>query len=294
MLEHGDVCMEVSESVYSLVNEAINIIEHNLIELNDVCHAPKEIYLRRTVAPINNGSRYVISGNIRAWYEFFLEAATIGALVTDMYSIVNEQLNYLLDNTSLAKIRIGIDFDIWNDFSQSTMYCKLIKDMSILTPVERMVHETFTVLFVSDLLVQRELVRHRKASFAGESTRYCNYSLDKFDNQIAVLKPCFLNEDTEVYNEWKLGCEEAEKSYFILLNEGCTPQEARDVLPVATKCDTVVTTNLTEWRHIFNLRACDATGPAHPKMKEIMIPCMKEVRKLYPFAFGDLIAADEK
>ena len=156
-----------------------------------------------------------------------------------------------------------------------------------------MVHETFSVLFTSDLLIQRELVRHREASFAGESTRYCNYSLDKFGNEITVIKPCFCDEESTMYKEWKMAMADSEIHYFELIKLGATPQEARDALPVATKCDTVVTTNLSEWKHIFNLRACDSTGPAHPKMKEIMIPLFKEMREKYPFAFGDMIASDE-
>ena len=131
--------------------------------------------------------------------------------------------------------------------------------------------------FTSDLLIQRELVRHREASFAGESTRYCNYSLDKFGNEITVIEPCFLEEDTEAYGEWKNGCEEAEKYYFSLLNQGLTPEKARDVLPAATKCDTVVTANIREWIHILELRALGTTGKSHPKMLEIMVPLAKEL-----------------
>ena len=64
-------------------------------------------------------------------------------------------------------------------------------------------------------------------------------------------------------------------------------------MPTSVKADIVMTTNLTEWKHIFNLRACDSTGPAHPQMKEVMIPLFKEMREKYPFAFGDMVAADE-
>ena len=96
-----------------------------------------------------------------------------------------------------------------------------------------------------------------------------------------------------VYEEWKHSCETAERSYFKLLEYGAKPQEAGDVLPTSVKADIVMTTNLAEWKHIFNLRACDSTGPAHPQMKEVMIPLFKEMREKYPFAFGDMVAADE-
>ena len=117
----------------------------------------------------------------------------------------------------------------------------------------------------------------RVFSFAQESTRYCNYSKGKFGNEITVIKPCFWNEDTEVFNEWKMGCEESEKSYFILLNEGATPQEARDVLPTSVKADIIMTTNIREWIHILELRALGTTGKPHPQMEEVMIPLAKEL-----------------
>ena len=80
----------------------------------------------------------------------------------------------------------------------------------------------------------------------------------------------------------------AEKAYFELLNEDAKPQEARAVLPQSVKADIALTTNLYEWRHIFNLSACDATGPAHPQMKEIMVPLFEEKCVEYPKIFGTL------
>ena len=144
-----------------------------------------------------------------------------------------------------------------------------------------------------------ELVRMRDCSFAQESTRYCNYANGKFSNEITVILPCFFdtgmgtNSNSLVYKEWESACKNAEASYFKLLEYGAKPQEARDVLPTSVKADIVMTTNLAEWKHIFNLRACDSTGPAHPQMKEVMIPLFKEMREKYPFAFGDMVAADE-
>jgi thymidylate synthase (FAD) len=199
-----------------------------------------------------------------------------------------ELYNSLLKEFPLFEDRYTYDNSV---ASRGVHFCKNV-DVSKLSESERMVHETMSVLFTSDLLIQRELVRHREASFAGESTRYCNYSLDKFGNEITVIKPCF-EEGSEAYNEWLLSCKESERSYFALLNLGVAPQLARDVLPASTKCDTVVTANLSEWKHIFDLRACDATGAAHPKMKQIMIPLLKEVRPKYEFAFSNLITSDD-
>ena len=287
MLEHASLVLEVGVQEYALI-ETLRSFMENMIE-ND--NENRKCYLRYTNRIDAEGIEYhyIVSGNIRAWYEFMQYANSVNGLPVDLYNLINDNVNNIFD--------IDVkDFDsvVFDVCEPDEFYAKVITDISTLSNEERMVHEDITVIFTSDLLIQRELVRHREASFAGESTRYCNYSLDKFDNQITVIKPCFWNEDSEIYGEWKQSCEEAEKSYFILLNEGATPQQARDVLPAATKCDTVVTANLKEWKHIFNLRACDSTGPAHPKMKEIMIPLFKELRSdKYNFAFGDMYAADE-
>ena len=252
MLEHGDICMEVSELAYDLMDDAIHVIEHNVAEINGTCHIPKKIFLRRTVTTLkDNSTRCIISGNIRAWYEFFLEAAAIGALPVGMYTIVNEQLGYILDSTKLASMDIGIDFDFWH-IDQSAMYYKLIEDMSILTSTERMVHETISVLFTVDRGVTHEMVRMRDCSFAQESTRYCNYNLGKFGNEITIIKPCFWEEDSEAYKSWMCGCQLSENEYIFMTRDLKIPaQQARDVLPTSVKAEIVMTTNLLEWNHML-------------------------------------------
>ena len=191
------------------------------------------------------------------------------------------------------------DFVTFDMYDEDDFHAKVVTDMNQLTDEERMVHETFSVLFTVDRGVTHELVRMRDCSFAQESTRYCNYANGKFGNEITVILPCFFdtgmgtNSNSLVYKEWESACKNAEASYFKLLEYGAKPQEARNVLPTSVKADIVMTTNLAEWKHIFNLRACDSTGPAHPQMKEVMIPLFKEMRNKYPFAFGNMIAADE-
>lgn len=134
----------------------------------------------------------------------------------------------------------------------------------------------------------------RDASFGQESTRYCNYQKGKFGGEITVIKPVFFEEGSEEYEVWKEGCKCAEMSYILLTQKlGVVAQEARDVLPQSVKADIAVTTNCYEWRHIFNLRACDATGPAHPQMKEIMVPLFLEEREQLPALFGHLKLKDE-
>lgn len=150
-------------------------------------------------------------------------------------------------------------------------------------------HCSFTVKFIVDRGISHELVRHRLASFAQESTRYCNYSKDGFGGEITVISPCFLTPGTDGYELWYQGCYDAEKAYFGMLNWGCTPQEARAVLPNSLKTEVCMTADLREWRHFFKLRAADATGTAHPQMKEVTVPLLKELKQLIPIVFDDIV-----
>lgn len=131
-------------------------------------------------------------------------------------------------------------------------------------------HLTHTVRFVCDRGVSHELVRHRVASFAQESTRYCNYSKDKFGNEITVIRPCFWGKDSAELGEWEVSCRQSEYAYFNLLKEGATPQEARSVLPNSLKTEIMITATEEEWQHIINLRYIGTTGAPHPQMKQVM------------------------
>lgn len=148
-------------------------------------------------------------------------------------------------------------------------------------------HYNVSVLFVCDRGVSHEIVRHRIASYAQESTRYCNYSEGKFDEQITVIKPCFFNcnNENDHYYDWKIAMNQAEDRYIELVKNGAAPQEARSVLPSSLKTELVMTTNLREWRHFFKLRTAEG---AHPQMREIAIPLLKEFKQLIPVVFDDI------
>jgi len=151
-------------------------------------------------------------------------------------------------------------------------------------------HYSITVRIVCDRGVSHEIVRHRIASYSQESTRYCNYSKDRFSNEITVIEPCFwdrsTNEGRERYEVWKKSMEEAEKKYFKLLELGAAPQEARSVLPNSLKTELVVTMNIREWRHFIKLRTSEA---AHPQIREIAIPLLKKFKELIPVLFEDIM-----
>lgn len=157
-------------------------------------------------------------------------------------------------------------------------------------------HGCISVLFTVDRGITHELVRHRVADFAQESTRYCNYSKGKFGNDITVIDiepgiriEAKKDEDVvKILNEWYRACEDAQRHYMNMLNYGASPQIARSVLPTSTKSDITVTANYREWRHILNLRAVGTTGKPHPQMLEVMIPLLKELQQKLPVMFDDI------
>lgn len=146
-------------------------------------------------------------------------------------------------------------------------------------------HEKITVLFIVDRGISHEIVRHRVGSYSQESTRYCNYSADKFGNEITVIEPYFFTGDDEKYEIWKKACEQMEAGYFALMEAGAQPQEARSILPNCLKTEIVVTYNLREWRHFFRMRA---TAPAHPQMRQVAIPLLKAFQQAFPELFSDI------
>ncbi|MDO5388622.1 MAG: FAD-dependent thymidylate synthase [Clostridia bacterium] len=150
-------------------------------------------------------------------------------------------------------------------------------------------HEKITVRFICDRGVTHELVRHRLASYSQESTRYCNYTNDKFGNELTFIKPCFWDEATEdgkaKMDLWKKSMENIENEYNELIRIGAKPEEARSILPNSLKTEIVVTMNLRSWRHFFKLRTAQA---AHPQIRQIACELLDELKIKLPVLFGDL------
>lgn len=176
-----------------------------------------------------------------------------------------------------------------------------LKDLEYICEPTEFHERRVTVHFVCDRGVSHEFVRHRVMSFAQESTRYCNYSKDKFGNELTFIKPCWLDIPTGQYVYWdgdwcdvdkmKIQLPEgehkdidaflwtlnnAETHYTLLINSGWKPQEARAVLPNSLKTELVVTGFISDWNHFFDLRARGTTGAPHPQAKELAEPLMKE------------------
>lgn len=147
-------------------------------------------------------------------------------------------------------------------------------------------HEKVSVRFICDRGVSHEIVRHRIASYSQESTRYCNYSKDKFGKEITVIKPLFWKEDSQEYKVWYDAMLHSEQAYQQLMQMGAKPQEARSILPNSLKTEIVVTMNLREWRHFFKLRTA---VNAHPQMREIACMALDTLKKEIPIIFDDIV-----
>ena len=146
-------------------------------------------------------------------------------------------------------------------------------------------HAFITVRIICDRGVSHEIVRHRLASYTQESTRYCNYSKGKFGSEITVIAPCFWDENDEKYKLWIKAMTLVEETYNKLILLGASAQEARSVLPNSLKTEIVVTMNLREWLHFFELRTAKA---AHPQMREIATPLLEEFKKQLPAIFSSI------
>jgi len=184
-------------------------------------------------------------------------------------------------------------------------------------------HEKVTVRIICDRGISHEIVRHRVASYSQESTRYCNYVKGKYGGEITTIEPFFFpkdapqksveypsqwwnDDDIDVqpfitkkrwlylneFDVWFMAGLFTEWAYSILINKfGRTPEEARSVLPNSLKTEIIVTYNLREWRHFFEMRC---SRGAHPQIREIVIPLLQEFQKRIPVIFDDFEINEEK
>ena len=178
-----------------------------------------------------------------------------------------------------------------------------IDDLQYLCEPTEFHAKRITVHFVCDRGISHEFVRHRVMSFAQESTRYCNYSKDKFGNELTYICPCWLDYDrvqelTEIANRdnkevYRMGHDESlsmeerglcsfvydmsnhEHGYLFQISVGWKPQEARAVLPNALKTELVMTGFVSDWEHFFKLRD---EGSAHPQARELVHPLHEEFK----------------
>ena len=232
MFEHANFVFQVDEGVY-----------HTLTGYK---------YLNYSIEELENGTeRYLVSGNLRAIVES-QEPVLLSVLgQTDPDLIYDGEFQMLLITDE---------------------YCKIV-DIDKIPNIQEHAYKTHKYLtfhFICDRGVTHEIVRHRPASYAQESTRYCNYTKDKFGGEITFIKPSHWDSLSDCARQGYINalstCEEV---YYRLINSGQTPQQARAVLPNALKTELIMTANCEEFDHFFDLRSRGTTGAPHPDMKAL-------------------------
>lgn len=146
-------------------------------------------------------------------------------------------------------------------------------------------HESITIKAITSRSVSHQLVRHRIASYSQESQRYCNYSKDKFNDEITVIEPAQFREGSEEYKMWESSMSEVESSYFELLEMGASPENAREVLPNSTKTEIIITMNIRSWRNFFKTRL-DIT--AQLQIRQLANLILKEFKENIDILFDDI------
>ena len=159
-----------------------------------------------------------------------------------------------------------------------------LDDLKYICEPTKFHEKRYTFKVTTSIGVTRELNRHRVNSIAESSTRYCNYSKDKFGNEVTFCLPNWIKttEYAEINDEERIffrNCRHAEYDYLELLNKGWQPQQAREVLPLCTATEAVYTAFKSDWKHFFDLRYFESTGKVHPNMKELATLMLKECEK---------------
>ena len=262
MLEHGSFCFEIDYGVYRSMQDAINLLQDY--------HGFKS-FIRFTY-----DERVLMSGNVRAWRDLFHHLIEYIGLPDCFESFIKE--NPVLFPEYQDEVFVAANI--------GSIRPVLVDELK--SEDEYLTHCDVTVRFVVDRGISHELVRHRPASFAQESTRYCNYGADKFGGQITFIIPEFFQYGSPEWNLWKSQMESAEEAYLAMMEHGVTPEKARSVLPNSLKTEVIMTANCAEWKHFFRLRACNVTGKAHPQMLEVAQPLLDDFKKTINIVFDDL------
>lgn len=264
MLEHYRFIMKVPYDIYSV------------IELTD------HPYINMTHCEYRLEDRYLISASARGIYEMCenSNAEHHGVLPTAIEAIRKDIMMHIARVFNCYEL-FGMDEDADKGYKYIFSISFIKNEARYMTKKEWEMHGWQSVLFHVDRGVSHEMVRHRPCSFAQESTRYCNYS----GKGVEVIDPIILSGDRDsktildIKDEWMNAILDAERHYNRLIDMGCTAQDARSVLPHSTKVDMVVTVDMKEWLHIFDLRALGTTGKPHPMMQSVMLQVYEEFKE---------------
>jgi hypothetical protein len=222
---------------------------------------------------IVNVKNSIISGNYRAFYEYFIKNpcqplnlfAKLNEIIPTIFGPLFEQVpNKIKQLSTPSNIIVAYNDDIKDQDRPYTTY--------------------HSVHFVTSRGISHELVRHRPVAITQESTRYCNYK----NQDIRFIKQDFDNRFQE--DTYEASCSSSERNYKNMIQHGTSPQIARDVLNHGLKTELIMTANLAQWHHILKLRC---SKQAHPQMQALMKPLLFQFKTIYPDYFDDLKSYQE-
>lgn len=292
MLEHYNFVMSVSEELYRALASYQRYDDSN----PKLVHAIKFINITSRCHMNNYTGCNIISGSATAFNYLHESVLHQSSSIQNAITTICSFLAY--HHSDLMKF----DFP---KIDHKEIHLLSRKEINDLPTDLRLIHDFVSIKFTVDRGVTHELVRHRPCSWAQESTRYCNYSQGKYNNEISVIDPTFFpKEDIGKFKNfirklpligktifptkrdcWERSCMISEREYLKLLKLGASPQEARSILPQSTKAEIVMTASLGEMRHFLNMRV---PKTAHPQMREVTIPLFYELQaNAYP-VFSDL------
>lgn len=268
MVEHASFCFEIDYGVYHWMKDTLQDLEDEF-----GFHS----FMRFTF-----DDRILMSGNVRAWRDLFRNMMTWTGIPVCFEGFIKENpvLFPEYQDEVFNPIQLGSIRPIHTDDLKSEL--------------EFLTHCDVTVRWVVDRGISHEIVRHRPASFAQESTRYCNYGNEKFGGQITFIIPEFFQYGSPEWLLWRNAMEYAENMYLKMIDAGVTPEKARTVLTNSLKTEVIMTANCAEWIHFFKLRACNSTGKAHPQMLEVARPLLDSFKKTISVVFDDLTYEEVK
>lgn len=274
MLEHYIFAISVPKDIYDNINDPAWKTPENA----DLVHALNFIKCTYWEEAPAEDYKYIISGSATAfnylWECNCFRSKPMAGIPVVCNFIANKHPELMAFEGNM----------ISNDSKMRFLYREEIRHLPYGL---RLLHDFQSVIFTVDRGVTHELVRHRPAAWAQESTRYCNYSSGKFENEITFIKPFFYDDTRPFeYGDWKEACYDAEKSYNDLIEGGSTPQEARSVLPQSVKADIGMTATLGEFRHFFKMRV---PKTAHPQMREVSIPLLNFMKVAAKGMYDDMI-----
>lgn len=267
-----------------LIESSVQIIEerdpYKMIEL-----AGRTCYKSEDKITEDSAKEFV-DRMIKLGHGAMLEHGTIYLKIQEINGHILPAMLYWRDSTNqkYSKVRTRLESDSPYSTNYEVLYVttnlRVLVENNRLADLQYQVKPTeyhekrITAKFICDRGVSHEFVRHRVFSFAQESTRYCNYSKDKFGNELTFIKPSwgyFKNisyEDAGYFDGdvFESSLKKAESYYFKLIEKGWKPQQARQVLPNATKTELVMTGFESDWEHFFELRC---SGAAHPDAKKL-------------------------